>query len=45
MENLAEESPYKPDTVKGTVFKRDFSFARYFCPFLFVTFYSIYLIA
>jgi hypothetical protein len=43
--NCLEESPYKPDTVKETVFKRDFSFARYFCPFLFVTFYSIYSLA
>jgi hypothetical protein len=32
---LIEESPYKPDTVKGAVFKREFNFARCFCPFLF----------
>jgi len=32
-----EESPYKPDTVKNAFFKRENLFARWFCPFLFVT--------
>jgi hypothetical protein len=32
-----EESPYKPDTVKTAFFVRKSSFARCFCPFLFVT--------
>jgi hypothetical protein len=32
-----EESPYKPDTVKGWIFERKITFARYFCPFLFTS--------
>jgi len=32
-----EESPYKPDTVNRWNFEREFTFARYFCPFLFTS--------
>jgi hypothetical protein len=34
--SIKEESPYKPDTVKGWIFERKITFARYFCPFLIV---------
>jgi hypothetical protein len=35
--HLYEESPYKPDTVNRWNFEREFTFARYFCPFLFTS--------
>ena len=46
LSQIKEESPYKPDAVKGRVFERKYYFARYFCPFLnvikchFLPFYS-----
>jgi hypothetical protein len=38
---LEEESPYKPDTVKGRVFERKIYFARYFCPFFLANLISV----